>query len=285
MILKDRIMSDKNIKKAVRDNYAKVATEGSCCSGPVTNCCGQESLVKEISSSIGYTREDMDKVPEGSNLGLGCGNPTALASLKKGEIVLDLGSGAGFDCFLAADKVGPEGKVIGVDMTPEMLEKARENAQKDNINNIEFRLGEIENLPVADGVIDIIISNCVINLSTDKGKVFSEAFRVLKPGGRIMVSDIVLTRELPDIIRENVSAYVGCIAGAVIKEDYLEAIRKAGFTDVKILEETDFPINYIVSDNSAVIIKNDLNLDKDEVKDLEESVLSIKVSALKKNIS
>lgn len=278
-------MSDKNIKKAVRDNYAKVATEGSCCSGPVTNCCGQESLVKEISSSIGYTREDMDKVPEGSNLGLGCGNPTALASLKKGEIVLDLGSGAGFDCFLAADKVGPEGKVIGVDMTPEMLEKARENAQKDNINNIEFRLGEIENLPVADGVIDIIISNCVINLSTDKGKVFSEAFRVLKPGGRIMVSDIVLTRELPDIIRENVSAYVGCIAGAVIKEDYLEAIRKAGFTDVKILEETDFPINYIVSDNSAVIIKNDLNLDKDEVKDLEESVLSIKVSALKKNIS
>jgi arsenite methyltransferase len=278
-------MSDKNIKKAVRDNYAKVATEGSCSSGPVTNCCGQESLVKEISSSIGYTREDMDKVPEGSNLGLGCGNPIALASLKKGEIVLDLGSGAGFDCFLAADKVGPEGKVIGVDMTPEMLEKARENAQKDNINNIEFRLGEIENLPVADGVIDIIISNCVINLSTDKGKVFSEAFRVLKPGGRIMVSDIVLTRELPDIIRENVSAYVGCIAGAVIKEDYLEAIGKAGFTDIKILEETDFPINYIVSDNSAVIIKNDLNLDKDEVKDLEESVLSIKVSALKKNIS
>jgi arsenite methyltransferase len=278
-------MSDKNIKKAVRDNYAKVATEGSCCSGPVTNCCGQESLVKEISSSIGYTREDMDKVPEGSNLGLGCGNPIALASLKKGEIVLDLGSGAGFDCFLAADKVGPEGKVIGVDMTPEMLEKARENAQKDNINNIEFRLGEIENMPVADGVIDIIISNCVINLSTDKGKVFSEAFRVLKPGGRIMVSDIVLTRELPDIIRENVSAYVGCIAGAVIKEDYLEAIGKAGFTDVKILEETDFPINYIVSDNSAVIVKNDLNLDKDEVKDLEESVLSIKVSALKKNIS
>ena len=281
----DRTIFDIPVKKAVRNGYAKIATGGSCCSGPVTNCCGQENLAEEISSSIGYSRDDMDKVPEGSNLGLGCGTPIALASLKKGEIVLDLGSGAGFDCFLAADKVGPEGKVIGVDMTPEMLEKARENAQKDNINNIEFRLGEIENLPVADGVIDIIISNCVINLSTDKGKVFYEAFRVLKPGGRIMVSDIVLTRELPDIIRENVSAYVGCIAGAVIKEDYLEAIRKAGFTDVKILEETDFPINYIVSDNSAVIIKNDLNLDKDEVKDLEESVLSIKVSALKKNIS
>jgi ubiquinone/menaquinone biosynthesis C-methylase UbiE len=278
-------MSDNKIKKAVRDNYGKVATGGSCCSGPITNCCGQETLANEISSSIGYSEEDMEKVPEGSNLGLGCGNPIALASLKKGEVVLDLGSGAGFDCFLAADKVGPEGKVIGVDMTPEMLEKARENAQKDNIDNVEFRLGEIESLPVADGSVDIIISNCVINLSTDKEKVFSEAFRVLKPGGRIMVSDIVLTRELPDIIRENVSAYVGCISGAIIKEYYLEAIRRAGFTDVKILEETNFPINYIVSDNSAVIIKNDLNLDKDEVKDLEESVLSIKVSALKKNIN
>ena len=276
-------MSDNNIKKAVRDNYAKVATSGSCCSGPITNCCGQENLVNEISSSIGYSQEDMDKVPEGSNLGLGCGNPIALASLKKGEIVLDLGSGAGFDCFLAADRVGPEGRVIGVDMTPEMLEKARENAEKDNLSNIEFRLGEIENLPVADGTVDIVISNCVINLSTDKDRVFSEAFRVLKPGGRIMVSDIVLTRELPDIIRKNVSAYVGCISGAIIKEDYLNAVSKAGFTDVKILDETNFPINYIVSDNSAVIIKNDLDLDKDEVKDLEESVLSIKVSAFKKD--
>ncbi len=277
-------MSDKNIKKAVREGYAKVVAGGSCCPGPITNCCGQEDLVKEISSSIGYSKDDMDKVPEGSNLGLGCGNPIALASIKKGEIVLDLGSGAGFDCFLAADRVGPEGEVIGVDMTPEMLEKARENAEKDNVSNIEFRLGEIENLPVADGVVDIIISNCVINLSTDKGKVFSEAFRVLKPGGRIMVSDIVLTRELPDMIRKNVSAYVGCISGAVIKEDYLGAVSKAGFTDVKILDETNFPINYIVSDDTAVIIKNDLNLDKDEVKDLEESVLSIKVSAFKKDI-
>ncbi|MCJ7473040.1 MAG: arsenite methyltransferase [Actinobacteria bacterium] len=276
-------MSDNNIKKAVRDNYAKVATSGSCCSGPITNCCGQENLVNEISSSIGYSQEDMDKVPEGSNLGLGCGNPIALASLKKGEIVLDLGSGAGFDCFLAADRVGPEGRVIGVDMTPEMLEKARENAEKDNLSNIEFRLGEIENLPVADSTVDIVISNCVINLSTDKDRVFSEAFRVLKPGGRIMVSDIVLTRELPDIIRKNVSAYVGCISGAIIKEDYLNAVSKAGFTDVKILDETNFPINYIVSDNSAVIIKNDLDLDKDEIKDLEESVLSIKVSAFKKD--
>ena len=160
---------------------------------------------------IGYSEEEMTAVPEGANLGLGCGNPTAMASLKEGETVLDLGAGAGFDCFLAAGKVGPEGRVIGIDMTPEMLEKARENAQKGNFSNVEFRLGEIENLPVADGIIDIIISNCVINLVPDKDRVFSEAFRVLKPGGRIMVSDIVLTKELPDFIKNNMAAYVGCI--------------------------------------------------------------------------
>jgi len=277
-------MSEKNIKKAVREGYAKVAAGNSCCSTPISNCCGQEDLAKEISSSIGYSLEDMDRAPEGSNLGLGCGNPIALASLRKGEVVLDLGSGAGFDCFLVADKVGPEGKVIGVDMTPEMLEKARENAKKDNHTNIEFRLGEIENLPVADGSVDIIISNCVINLSTDKSSVFSEAFRVLKPGGRIMVSDIVLIKELPDNIKDNVSAYIGCISGAIIKEDYLSAIEKAGFTDVKVLNEVSFPINYIVSDDKAVIIKNDLGLDKDMVNDLQKSILSIKVYALKQNI-
>jgi len=277
-------MSEKNIKKVVREGYAKIAAGSSCCSTPITNCCGQEDLAKKISSNIGYSSEDMDKAPEGSNLGLGCGNPIALASLKKGEVVLDLGSGAGFDCFLAADKVGPEGKVIGVDMTPEMLEKARENAKKDNCTNIEFRLGEIENLPVADGSVDIIISNCVINLSPDKSSVFSEAFRVLKPGGRIMVSDIVLTKELPDNIRDNVSAYISCISGAIIREDYLSAIEKAGFTDVKVLDEVSFPINYIVSDDKAVIIKNDPGLDKDKISDLKESILSIKVYALKQNI-
>lgn len=270
-----------DMKKAVREGYAKVAKEGSCCSGPITNCCGQTDIAKEISSGIGYSQEDMDKVPEGSNLGLGCGNPIALASLKKGETVLDLGSGAGFDCFLAAERVGPEGKVIGVDMTPEMLEKARENSRKDGITNTEFRLGEIENLPVADSSVDIVISNCVINLSTEKEKVFSEVLRVLKPGGRLMVSDIVLTKELPDIIRKNVSAYIGCISGAVLKEEYLDIIDSTGFKDIKVLDEANFPINYIVSDDTAVIIKSDLDLDKNEVKDLEESVLSIKVSAFK----
>lgn len=278
-------MKEENIKKAVRENYAKVASgsSSSCCSAPVasSSCCGQVDLAKEISSNIGYSQEDLDKVPEGSNLGLGCGNPIAMASLAKGEVVLDLGSGAGFDCFLAAEKVGPEGKVIGIDMTPEMLEKARENARKGNFSNVEFRLGEIENLPAADGTIDVIISNCVINLAPDKDRVFSEAYRVLKQGGRIMVSDIVLTKELPNVIKNNMSAYVGCISGAIIKDDYLNAIKKAGFTDVKIIDAVNFPLNYIVSDNTAVIVKNNLGLSDNQVKDLTDSILSIKVYALK----
>jgi arsenite methyltransferase len=278
-------MKEENIKKAVRENYGKIASSsgGSCCSGPVTSSCcgGQKDLAKEISSNIGYSNEDINKVPEGSNLGLGCGNPIAMASLVKGEVVLDLGSGAGFDCFLAAEKVGPEGRVIGVDMTPEMLEKAKENAQRGNYPNVEFRLGEIENLPVADGIIDIIISNCVINLAPDKDRVFSEAFRVLKPGGRIMVSDIVLTKELPDFIKNNISAYVGCVSGAIIKDNYLNAIKKAGFTDIKIMDAVNFPLNYIISDDSAAIVKNNLNLSENQARDLENSVLSIKVYALK----
>jgi SAM-dependent methyltransferase len=276
-------MKEENIKKAVRESYAKVASGSSCCCTPDTgsSCCGQMDLAKEISSNIGYSKEDLNKVPEGSNLGLGCGNPIAMASLAKGEVVLDLGSGAGFDCFLAAGKVGPEGRIIGVDMTPEMLEKAKENAQKGSFSNVEFRLGEIENLPVADGIIDIIISNCVINLAPDKDRVFSEAFRVLKPGGRIMVSDIVLTKELPDFIKNNMAAYVGCISGAIIKDDYLNAIKKAGFRDVKIIEEVNFPLNYIISDDTAAIVKNELSLSENQAKDLEDSILSIKVYALK----
>ena len=276
-------MKEENIKKAVREGYAKVAGGSSCCCTPDTgsSCCGQVDLAKEISSNIGYSKEDLNKVPEGSNLGLGCGNPIAMASLAKGEVVLDLGSGAGFDCFLAAEKVGTEGRVIGVDMTPEMLEKAKENAQKGNFSNVEFRLGEIENLPVADGIIDIIISNCVINLAPDKDRVFSEAFRVLRPGGRIMVSDIVLTKELPDFIKNNMAAYVGCISGAIIKENYLNAIEKAGFRDVKIIDEVNFPLKYIVSDDTAAIVKNELSLSENQAKDLEDFILSIKVYASK----
>jgi SAM-dependent methyltransferase len=275
-------MKEENIKKAVRDGYAKIAEAGSCCCTSVTNCCGQTDLAKEISLNIGYSDEDLKNVPEGSNLGLGCGNPIALASLKIGETVIDLGSGAGFDCFLAADKVGSKGKIIGIDMTPEMIGKARENARKSNIKNVEFRIGEIENLPVTDCTADVIISNCVINLSPDKEKVFKEANRVLKPGGRIMVSDIVLEKQLPKSVRNNISAYVSCISGAILKDDYLNIIKKAGFTDIKILDESIYPVNNIISDDSAVIMKNSKDLARDGNINIENSVLSIKVSAIKK---
>ncbi|MBN1298231.1 MAG: arsenite methyltransferase [Actinobacteria bacterium] len=275
-------MRKQDIKKVVRENYAKVANSSSCCCGPGSvSYCGQPGAEKEISSAIGYSGKDMEKVPEGSNLGLGCGNPIALTSIKEGEIVLDLGSGAGFDCFLASDRVGPEGKVIGVDMTFQMINKARENAQKGGYKNVEFRQGEIENLPVKDNSIDLIISNCVVNLSPDKDKVFKEAFRVLKPGGRIMVSDIVLKKDLPDFIKNDRTAYVSCISGAIIKDDYLELIKKAGFMDIKVLEEVIFPINYITSDDAKDIIKNNMDISNDISTILEESVLSIKVSAIR----
>jgi len=275
-------MEEDQIKKAVRESYARVATGSSCGCGSASGvCCSQPDNNQEISKKIGYSSEELEKIPKGADLGLGCGNPLALASLKKGEVVLDLGSGAGIDCFLAAQAVGSEGRVIGVDMTPEMLEKARENVNKSNYKNIEFRLGEIENLPVPDGIIDIVISNCVINLAPDKKRVFAEAFRVLKSGGRIMVSDIVLIRELPEVIKNNMASYVGCISGAVIKDDYLNAIRDAGFKDVIIVDESVFPLDYIVSNETAFIFKNKLDLSEKQIEDLENDVVSIKVSAIK----
>ena len=240
-------MKEDKVRKIVREGYAKVAKkQTSCCDTTSASCgCSETPTGEELSSRIGYSKEEMNSVPEGANLGLGCGNPIALASLKEGETVLDLGSGAGFDCFLAANKVGKKGKVIGVDMTPEMLDKARENARKGKYGNVEFRLGEIENLPVPDGTVDIVISNCVINLSPNKRKVFEEAFRVLKPKGRLMVSDIVLLKELPEIIKKNVQAYIGCVAGAEMKNKYLKLIENAGFQKVKVIEESLFPSDLI----------------------------------------
>lgn len=192
---------------------------------------------------MGYRAQDLASVPEGANLGLGCGNPVALASLKAGETVLDLGSGAGFDAFLAAQRVGPGGQVIGVDMTSQMIERATTLASTHGYPNVEFRLGEIEALPVADGSVDAIISNCVVNLSTDKGRTFREAFRVLKPGGRLMVSDLVLERPLPEAIRQDLDAYGACIGGALLKADYLEAIWAAGFTGVAVVGERRYELD------------------------------------------
>jgi arsenite methyltransferase len=274
-------MKKEEIKKVVRKSYAKIAKKESSCCAPVDSCCGSADLTQDISKKIGYSEEDIKTVPEGANLGLGCGNPVALASLKEGETVLDLGSGAGFDCFLAADKVGKKGKVIGIDMTPEMIEKARENLQKGKYENVEFRLGEIENLPVADSSADIIISNCVINLAPDKKKVFKEAFRVLRPGGRLMISDIVLLKELPDSIKNSIEAYVGCVSGAVLKDKYIEAIEEAGFKEVRIIDETSFPYESLENDPTSRAIIENLNISPEEAKEAVSSVISINIYGIK----
>ena len=274
-------MKEAEIKRIVREGYAnRVQSKSSCCA-PAQTCCGSGDATRTISKAIGYTEKEMDSVPDSANLGLGCGNPIALASLIEGETVLDLGSGAGFDCFLAANRVGKSGKVIGVDMTPEMIEKARENAEKGGYQNVEFRPGEIESLPAADNSIDIIISNCVVNLSPDKKKVFREAFRVLKPGGRLMVSDIVLLKELPDFIRKSVAAYVGCISGALMKAEYLDTITEAGFQEVQVLDEAIFPIDCMANDPTVKAVINKMDLLADEIKDTANSVASIKVRGIK----
>ena len=274
-------MREAEIKKIVREGYAERAKKGSSCCAPASSCCSSGSAAQTISKAIGYTDDELTSVPEGANLGLGCGNPIALASLKEGETVLDLGSGAGFDCFLAANKVGKEGKVIGVDMTPEMIEKARENAQESNYENVEFRLGEIESIPAADNAVDVVISNCVINLSPDKKRVFREAFRVLKSGGRLMVSDIVLREELPDFIKNSIAAYVGCISGAMVRNEYIEAVKEAGFHEVKIVDETVFPIECMANDPTAKAVIDRINLSEDEIKDTANSVISIKLQGIK----
>jgi len=277
-------MKEAEVKKTVRERYGNIARQNSSCgcSQATGSCCGGTTKISNvISKNVGYSEAEMDSVPEGANLGLGCGNPVAMASLKKGETVLDLGSGAGFDCFLAAKRVGAKGKVIGVDMTPDMLERARDNCRKGGYKNVEFRLGEIENLPVADSSVDVIISNCVINLAPDKSRVFREAFRVLKPGGRIMVSDIVLLKELPEYLLDSIEAYVGCVAGASLKGDYLATIEKVGFKNVKVTDETVFPISDIISDPTARAIIKELKITTETVNEFVNSVLSIKVSAVK----
>jgi arsenite methyltransferase len=276
-------MKDEEMKKLVREGYAKVARSEKSCCGQESSCCRTRDAAQDIGRAIGYSEEELETVPEGSNLGLGCGNPLALASLKEGDVVLDLGSGAGFDCFLAAKKVGKGGKVIGVDMTPEMIDKARQNAKKSHVENVEFRLGEIENIPVADGSVDVVISNCVINLSPKKGTVFKEALRVLKPGGRLILSDIVLTRELPDFIRNSVAAYVGCISGAVMKGEYVDAVRRAGFQEVRVVEERSFPIEYLANDPTIKAITNKMSAEGKDLRRIGNSVLSIKLEGRKAN--
>jgi SAM-dependent methyltransferase len=275
-------MKKEEIRKVVRESYGKIALQGatSCCSIS-SRRCGCSSTQDTVSKAIGYSDEELLAVPEGANLGLGCGNPTALASLKEGEVVLDLGSGAGFDCFLAAVKVGESGKVIGVDMTAEMIEKARENARKGGYRNVEFRLGEIENLPVADNSVDVVISNCVINLSPDKKRVLEETFRVLKPGGRVMVSDIALLKELPSEIKSSIGAYVGCVAGATTREEYLATVEAAGFQEVEVVNEISAERIYSSSIEKA--LTENLETSSGMVKETAGSIISMQIRALKLN--
>ena len=277
-------MENEEIRKAVRESYGKIALQetNSCC--PTSSCgCGCSSTQDTVSKAIGYSDEELSAVPEGANLGLGCGNPTALASLKKGEVVLDLGSGAGFDCFLAATKVGESGKVIGVDMTAEMIEKARGNARKGGYHNVEFRLGEIENLPVANNSVDVVISNCVINLSTDKKRVLEETYRVLKPGGRVMVSDIALLKELPSEVKSSIGAYISCVAGANTKEEYLETVGAAGFQEIEVVTET--PAERIYSSSIEKALAENLGTPSGMVDEAADSIISLQVRALKQNQS
>jgi arsenite methyltransferase len=236
--------SNDQVRQAVRDRYARVVGESAPCCEP--SCCGGTETGAATSQAVGYTAAELAGLPADADLGLGCGNPTALASLLEGQTVLDLGSGGGIDCFLAAEKVGPTGRVIGVDMTPEMISRARANAEKGGYSNVEFRLGEIEALPVADATVDVIISNCVLNLSPEKGRVLAEAHRVLKPGGRLVISDMVSDREVPAPLQDNLDAVAACLP--VPRGRYLDELRRAGFTDARISSERPYPAAYILAD-------------------------------------
>jgi arsenite methyltransferase len=257
------------IRILVRDRYAKVANRDpiSCGCTPVLSCCAEPTVSLDDPGALGgYSPEELRTAPEGANLGLGCGNPLAIASLQPGETVVDLGSGGGFDCFLASRKVGETGRVIGVDMTPEMVAKARENARKGDYSNVKFRLGEIEHLPVEDGRADVIISNCVINLSPEKLGVFRETFRILKPGGRLAITDVVASAPLPAEFKRDLTLLSGCIAGAATIEELNTMLEEVGFTDIRI-----YPV-----DESRMFIKDwfpDLNL--------EEYVVSATIEAVK----
>jgi SAM-dependent methyltransferase len=275
------------IKESVRESYAKVAKAGgvsikssmaaSCC-GPsdtsadtnvAASCCGGPEVTPEqMSAVMGYSKEEIASVIEGANMGLGCGNPMALASLKPGETVVDLGSGGGFDCFLAAKKVGESGQVIGVDMTPEMITKARKNADKMGTKNVEFRLGEIEHLPVADNSADLIMSNCVINLSPDKLQVYREAYRILKPGGRLSISDVLATATLPDEIQKNLELVAACVGGAETFDNTEKTLKEAGFQNIKIS----------ANDNSRELIRE---WDPDKSENAVDYVVSAYIEAVK----
>jgi arsenite methyltransferase len=276
-------MENQKIQENVKSGYADIVKRNTKKSiiRNLFKCCDPKEIATDIGKKIGYSEEELKNVPEDANLGIGCGNPTALASIKKGETILDLGSGAGFDCFLASKETGDSGKVIGVDITPEMVAQANKNAKNGNYSNVEFKLGEIENLPVENESVDLIISNCVINLSNRKERVFEEAFRVLKPSGRMMISDIILLNDLPDYVKNSVEGHIACLAGAVRKEHYLDAIGKAGFSDIRIDKEAPFPAELMLNDPIAEKIVRENNLDENDIQSIASSIASISISTKK----
>lgn len=277
-------MNTSSVKKSVIDSYGKLAkaSSGNLFS-KLFACCNTSGIANEVGEKIGYSKTEMQSVPEGANLGVGCGNPSALANIEQGQTVVDLGSGAGFDAFLVAPLVAGKGKVIGIDLSYDMLTLARKNTEKGGYENIEFIKGDIEDLPLENEIADHIISNCVINLSLNKGDVYKEAYRVLKPGGRISISDIVLEKELPDFVKESLAGHIACVSGAEKLEDYLQYVKDAGFKDIKIESKTTFPLELMLADPQVKRIAKlmNFNLNSEEAKDIASRVTSISLSAKK----
>ncbi len=278
-------MEKQNIKKSVIESYGQLAgTRKKGLMSKLFACCEMGNTAKTIAKQIGYSNEDLSLAPEDSNLGVGCGNPAALAKINAGETVVDLGSGAGFDAFIVSHAVGANGKVIGIDLSNEMLELANKNALKGNYRNVEFIKGDIEDLPLEDNSANHIISNCVINLSLNKDKVYNEAFRVLKKGGRLSISDIILEKELPAYIKDSLAGHIACVSGAEKLETYLNYVKEAGFKDVKIESSSDFPLELMLTDPQVQKIAKlmNFNLDSEEAKEIASRVKSISLSAIKK---
>lgn len=277
-------MNTTSVKQSVIKGYGKLAkSKSGGLFAQLFACCDPSEHAKKIAVQIGYSKADVDQVPEASNLGVGCGNPSALAAIKPGETVIDLGSGAGFDAFIVSRIVGQKGKVIGIDLSDEMLKLARKNAVKSQYTNVEFLKGDIEELPLENGIADHLISNCVINLSLNKDKVYKEAYRVLKEGGKLSISDIVLERELPLFIKDSLAGHIACVSGAEKLEDYLQYVRDAGFSKVKVESKSEFPLELMLADPQVMQIAQEMNfsLDSEEAKDIASSVTSISLSAIK----
>jgi len=275
-------MTSKSVKQSVIDSYGKLAkTTQKSGFFKLFACCNPQSNAQAVGEKIGYSKEELSSVPENSNLGVGCGNPSALASIEAGETVIDLGSGAGFDAFIVSPIVGETGKVIGVDLSDDMLKLANQNIEKGNYANVQFVKGDIEDLPLEDEIAEHIISNCVINLSLNKGDVYKEAYRVLKPNGKLSISDIILEKELPDFVKNSLAGHLACVSGAEKLEDYLKYVEDAGFSDIKIESKTEFPLELMLADPQIMRLAKLMNfdLDSEEAKDIASSVQSISLTS------